>query len=52
MLMMEPEYRITPGVALVGRLGAGFYFWDAEGKFNSSADAVPDPWLQRPRQQR
>lgn len=43
MLMMEPEYRITPGVALVGRLGVGLYSYDAEGKFRSSATGAPPP---------
>ncbi|MEQ1578413.1 MAG: hypothetical protein ABL894_12250 [Hyphomicrobium sp.] len=45
MLMMEPEYRFTSGVALVGRLGAGFYTYDADGKFRSYASgATPDPF--------
>lgn len=41
MLMMEPEFRISPAVALVGRLGAGFYLWDAEADFRSTAIAAP-----------
>ena len=41
MLMMEPEFRISPAIALVGRAGAGFYLWDADGSFRSSADAAP-----------
>lgn len=41
MLMMEPEFRITPAIALVGRLGAGFYLWEAEADFNSTALAAP-----------
>lgn len=38
MLIMEPEWRLTPGVALVGRLGAGYYTYDADGKFRSSSN--------------
>lgn len=41
MLVMEPEFRIVPSVALVGRLGAGFYLWEAEADFLSSAPSAP-----------
>lgn len=41
MLMMEPEVRLSSNVALVGRVGAGFYIWEAEGQFRSWAPAAP-----------
>ncbi len=45
MLMMEPEYRFTQGVSLVGRLGVGFYTYEADAKFRSYASGVtPDPF--------
>lgn len=33
----EPERWVTPGIALVGRLGVGFYGFDADGKFRSQS---------------
>jgi hypothetical protein len=42
-LSAEPERWLTPHLALVGRLGAGIYGYDADGKFRSSSDApAPD----------
>lgn len=37
---MEPEKWLTPNVALVGRLGAGIYGYDADGKFRSFGTAA------------
>ena len=39
----EPEKWLTPGIAVVGRLGLGIYGFNADGKFRSSAivDFVP-----------
>ncbi len=41
-LSAEPERWLTPQLALVGRLGAGIYGYDADGKFRSSSDLDPD----------
>lgn len=38
----EPERWVTPNLALVGRLGAGIYGYDADGKFRSGSDMTPD----------
>lgn len=38
----EPERWVTPSLALVGRLGAGVYGYDADGKFRSLSDMAPD----------
>lgn len=37
----EPEYWITPGVALVGRVGAGIYGYNADGDYRSASLVVP-----------
>ena len=39
---VEPEAWITPGVALVGRLGAGVYGFDTDASFRSSSSLLPD----------
>ena len=43
----EPEFWLTPGVALVGRVGVGIYGYDADGDFRSFSTglAPPDPFL-------
>jgi hypothetical protein len=41
-LSAEPERWVTPNLAIVGRLGAGIYGYDADGKFRSSSDLAPD----------
>jgi hypothetical protein len=41
-LSAEPETWVTPQLALVGRLGAGVYGYDADGKFRSLSDMTPD----------
>jgi hypothetical protein len=43
MFTGEPEKWLTPGIAVVGRLGVGLYGFDADGTFRSSAllDFVP-----------
>jgi hypothetical protein len=38
----EPETWLTSNVALVGRLGAGVYGYDADGKFRSHSNGSPD----------
>ncbi|WP_156827297.1 hypothetical protein [Hyphomicrobium zavarzinii] len=38
----EPETWLTSNVALVGRVGAGIYGYDADGKFRSSSNGTPD----------
>jgi hypothetical protein len=37
MFTGEPEKWLTPGIAVVGRLGVGLYGFDADGTFRSSA---------------
>lgn len=39
----EPEMWLTPALALVGRLGAGVYHYDADGKFRSSSNPLFPP---------
>jgi len=38
----EPEVWVTPNIAFVGRLGAGVYGYDGEGKFRSRSNFTPD----------
>ena len=46
LLALEPELNITPGVSLVGRVGAGIYGYRVHGKFHSmSSNPAPDPFL-------
>ena len=46
LLALEPEVNITPGVSLVGRVGAGIYGYRVHGKFHSmSSNPAPDPFL-------
>lgn len=39
---VEPTHQIAPGLALVGRLGAGVYGYSADGHFASYSDLTPD----------
>jgi hypothetical protein len=38
----EPETWLTSNLALVARLGAGVYGYDADGDFRSSSNGIPD----------
>ena len=40
---VEPEMWLSPGVALVGRLGAGLYGYDADASFRSFSTGLPPP---------
>lgn len=45
MFAAEPEIALAPGLALVGRIGAGVYGYDASGSFHSYSTApAPDPF--------
>ena len=44
---LEPEIWVSSSVALVGRLGAGVYGYDADGEFSSSSTLAPDPFAAR-----
>ncbi len=41
MLAFEPEHWINSSVALVGRIGAGIYGYDADGDYRSFSAVVP-----------
>jgi hypothetical protein len=42
-IAVEPELWITPGIALVGRLGGGIYGFNADGDFRSFSTGLPPP---------
>ncbi len=46
MLVVEPEFKITSGIAVIGRAGLGFYSYDSTGTFRSfsSSGLSPDPF--------
>ncbi len=45
LVALEPEIAVTPGVSLVGRVGAGIYGYRVHGSFHSqSSNPAPDPF--------
>lgn len=43
VIAVEPEFWLTPGVAFVGRLGAGLYGYDSDADFRSYSIGLPSP---------
>ncbi len=44
LFALEPEITVAPGIALVGRVGAGLYGYNVRGSFTSFSNNSPDPF--------